>query len=206
MLELRNTSRQSNKSPAELMLVRRARTLVPTIASNTCVMKEGDKQNKQQQSIENSYNKQAKDLPPLQVRQPVNYRNPGQTTGWNKGRIIKSKDCRYTVEGKNGGINQGNSAFLRPQLTHFEMDKDIKYVEEKSTNQDHTNSSNKPRPSDSYSHITPPNPHNNAPSNGERQSDHLSKAVSPTPTPCPGSKPKKITSQPAWMKDFVVFK
>lgn len=202
LLELRNTPRQSNKSPAELMLARRARTLVPTMAPNkpTEMTNNGnDKQEKRQQSIKNSYNKQSEDLPPLQPRQPVYYRNPGQTTGWNKGRIIESKDRRYTIEGENGGIYQRNRVLLRPKFTPFKVDEDYEYdhVENDSTNHDHTDSDklhssySHPRVTTSDSHTTP---------NG----DTLSEAVCPSPNP--GSRPKRNTYQPAWMKDFVLSK
>lgn len=198
LLELRNTPRQSNKSPAELMLARTARTLIPTMTSHTHITKETEKQRRRKQSIENSYNKQAKDLPPLHLRQPVYYRNPGQTTGWNKGRIIHTEDRRYTVQGESGGIYQRNRVLLRPKFTPFEVDKDLEKeywnVEEKSTNQNNTDSDIDKQHS---SQVNPESLNDSTP-NRERPTGQA------PPNPNTGCRPKRITCQPTWMKDYVV--
>jgi len=132
LLELRNTPRQYEKSPAEMMLARRPRTLIPS--KPTTSMNTDRKSNERNDAVTKSYNKHARDLPPLQRPQPVYYRNPNQP-GWNKGRIVQTNGQRqYTVEGENGGIYRRNRVHLRPKSSPFRRENDDEFEPMRPTN------------------------------------------------------------------------
>ena len=111
LLLYNNTPTSSSRSPSELFFGRKLRTNLPVLDSNfnpltkeevdDAIIKKNELYNKRQ--IE--YNKSAKDLPPLQINQPVRIFN-SLTSEWDtKGRVIYcDKTCgrSYRIETQNG--------------------------------------------------------------------------------------------------------
>ena len=123
LFELMNTPQQdTGLSPAQLMFGRLIITRLPS-ATNQPVNKKQSavaqkRHTRRQQTVRQSNNRCARDLVPLQTRQPVYYQHlEGQR--WRKGTVQSQKNERSCIiEGDTGGVSQRNSA----HLTHMHLE------------------------------------------------------------------------------------
>ena len=130
LLELRNTPRQHSESPTQLMLRRRARTMLPSLNTtnrpNTYSPTRSQSNHKRStshyQQVKQSYDRRSKDLPRLKHNQPVYYQNP-ERREWKRGKITNQEGARrYRVEGENGAVYTRNRVHLRPRHSQFQRD------------------------------------------------------------------------------------
>ncbi|KAK3797522.1 hypothetical protein RRG08_054553 [Elysia crispata] len=129
LLELRSTPRQGGlPSPAQLMFGRTTRTLILQRTLKGEVSKTNNSERvkakieKKEAAIARSFNRGTRQLPELQVSQPVYYQNP-EKPEWKSGQILKKKGTRsYEVQGENDGTYIRNRIHLRRKETPFQAD------------------------------------------------------------------------------------
>ena len=121
LLELRNTLQQdtiTGLSPAQLMFGQLTRTRLPAVTNQPVNKKQSavaqKRHTRRQQTVRQSNNRRARDLVPLQTRQPVYYQHlEGQR--WRKGTVQSQKNERsYIIEDDTGGVYQRNRVHIRP--------------------------------------------------------------------------------------------
>lgn len=121
LLEQRNTPRQdTNKSPAEMMLGRQPRTLLPTKKSFAISPDIQDCRTQRRESIKKSFDRSANDLKDIPVNSPVYYRTPQNT--WKGGKVIQKNfnSREYTILSENGTTYVRNRIHIRPKNTPFD--------------------------------------------------------------------------------------
>lgn len=119
LLELRSTPKQdTHLSPAELMLGRRPRTLLPTkqpVKRN--IEETKTRRQRRKDVIKRSFDQRAKNLPELRVGSAVYYKDP--MNNWKPGIITEKKAQRaYEIEGQNGGRYTRNRVHIRKRHVH----------------------------------------------------------------------------------------
>ncbi|KAK7112317.1 hypothetical protein V1264_011788 [Littorina saxatilis] len=119
LLELRNTPAQdTNVSPTQLMFGHLTRSRIPAATEKQLgkkVVREAmQKRTRRRQSVKRCYDRQARDLPPLQSGQPVFFQHKeGQR--WQRGTVQKRRDERsYIIHGENDGVYRRNRVHVRP--------------------------------------------------------------------------------------------
>lgn len=98
LMELRNTPRQdTGQSPAQVLFGRNIRTLIPAI-SNHRTHKNTEKRAQRRQTTKKSYDKTARDMPPLHVGNSIYFkRNPEKN--WERGQIkMKLGERAYVIK------------------------------------------------------------------------------------------------------------
>ena len=116
-MDHRNTPSQGlDTSPAQRLLSRRTRTLLPTKASllQTKVeqVQQGLRSNQKRQSA--YYNRSAKYLDTLKLGDCVRIQPFGPHTLWRLGKVLRAVDARsYEVQLQSGGVLRRNRKHLR---------------------------------------------------------------------------------------------
>lgn len=121
MLDHRNTPSQGlDTSPAQRLLSRRTRTLLPTkdtlLKPEVTHNKRGLENNRRRQ--EKYYNRAAKDMDTLERRDNVRIQPCGTHGGWRPAKVVRQVSHRsYEVELESGGVVRRNRRHLRHNLT-----------------------------------------------------------------------------------------
>ncbi|XP_021170215.2 uncharacterized protein K02A2.6-like [Fundulus heteroclitus] len=121
MLDHRNTPSQGlNTSPAQRLLIRRTRTLLPTkdtlLKPEVTHNEQGLKYNRQRQ--EKYYNRTAKDMDTLKGGDSVRVQPWDTHKGWRPAKVVQQVSHRsYEVELESGGVLRRNRCHLRHDLT-----------------------------------------------------------------------------------------
>ncbi|XP_055492867.1 uncharacterized protein K02A2.6-like [Leucoraja erinacea] len=121
MLDHRNTPSQGlNTSPAQRLLSRRTRTLLPTkdtlLKPEVTHDEQGLKYNRQRQ--EKYYNRTAKDMDTLKREDSVRVQPCDTHKGWRPARVVQQVSHRsYEVELESGGVLRRNRRHLRHNPT-----------------------------------------------------------------------------------------
>ena len=119
ILELRNTPKSHGKSPAELIYNRPLRSHVPSVMPNPSPQSHHVKGHirKLRQASKESYDRTARDLPPLRMGQHVIVQD-SRTHRWSHpGRIIRVGPNRdYEVDVGRGRNMWRNRRFIRPTM------------------------------------------------------------------------------------------
>ncbi|XP_015233581.1 PREDICTED: uncharacterized protein LOC107086865 [Cyprinodon variegatus] len=121
MLDHRNTPSQGlNTSPAQRLLSRRTRTLLPTkdtlLKPEVTHNEQGLKYNRQRQ--EKYYNRTAKDMDSLEGGASVRVQPCDTHQGWRPAKVVQQVSHRsYKVELESGGVLRRNRHHLRHDLT-----------------------------------------------------------------------------------------
>ena len=121
LLELRCTPRQDvNMSPAEILLGRRPRTMIPSKAGHRPTPNPSYEalRKRRRESIKETYNKNAKDLPSISIDTPVYFRDPQNK--WCPGKVTNMRGRSYTVLSESGGTYVRNRVHLRLKKTPFD--------------------------------------------------------------------------------------
>ena len=119
LLELRATPRQDvNMSPAEIMLGRQPRTLIPAKTKSTMSNKYQNLRDRRRESIKKCYDKGAKTLTEIATETPVYYKNAQDK--WCPGKVTRKNGRKYQILGENGGEYIRNRVHIRPKATPFD--------------------------------------------------------------------------------------
>ncbi|RUS89231.1 hypothetical protein EGW08_002974 [Elysia chlorotica] len=121
LLELRCTPRQDvNMSPAEILLGRRPRTMIPSKAGHRPTPNPSYEalRKRRRESIKETYNKNAKDLPSISIDTPVYFRDPQNK--WCPGKVTNMRGRSYMVLSESGGTYVRNRVHLRLKKTPFD--------------------------------------------------------------------------------------
>ena len=120
LLELRNTPRQDvNMSPAQIMMGRQIRTMIPHKQKYSPPSPTYEKlRAKRQQSVIETYNKNAKDLKPIPMNNPVYFKDPNNK--WQPGKVTQRKGRSYNILSENGNTYRRNRVHLREKQTPFD--------------------------------------------------------------------------------------
>ena len=176
LLELRNSPRQdTDRSPAELMLGRKPRSLLPSKphSSNPTLEEAKRRKKMSQDSTKKTFDRRARDLKPIPVNSPVFYRTP--KNAWGPGKVVESTGRDYVVLGENGVTYARNRVHVRPKHTPFRNEYEAMIM-------------TTPRSADSTA-------------NTDGTDDNARNQPSPIQLTRKANRERK---RPAWMKDYAV--
>ena len=113
ILNFRTTNKQNQKSPAEMLMGRKLRTLLPAFV-------EKEERSNKQSNQEKYYNLHAKDMEELEVGDNVRFRDNNSKT-WEPAQIKQKLSNRSYIIKTNQGVYRRNRRSLMKTQEHFDL-------------------------------------------------------------------------------------
>ncbi|CAC5417169.1 unnamed protein product [Mytilus coruscus] len=197
LLELRNTPIQNTGlSPTEMMFGRKTRSMIPSIniMQNVPKAKATELRSTRKQSVKKCYDRRAKNLPPLGTGDSVYFEHK-QGHHWKLGKVgERISERAYKVKSQEGILYKRNRSHMRPTSVNVQI-RDMSPPREL-LNFDKLAETKTVVPTGTPNTIEPSMNSDNLVSECELI-EKEQKRVEPI------TRPKRITREPAYLKDFV---